>query len=929
MDKLRNISLPPKWFSVTIFKVAVTLCGIFLMFCELLLPSEQDYGFNSCEPYQGSFVRVMDDGSKVPISIPIDMPLSEVENNHVIIETVLDIGEDETTIAFRSVKQVVNVWLDDELIQTYDTRTTQPFGKNPVGGEVFVKLNMDDSGKTLRVEFSSYSKYAGFIDQFYQGSQMGIWLMFIKANAFDCLFAFIIILIAIVTVLISDVMRRVYSREMPLEFLAFFVSLAAMWLISENMLRQALFPNYSAAAQLRYLALKLLSIPLALYLNALQENRYRILFYPLFCLSIIDFIVSWILQLTNIADFADTLIPTFAILGILMVVTITTIIMDIISKQVKSYMAVAIGLLGMVFFGVLQLYSYMHADLGFSGSYICWGLMFLFLMAIIQTMTELGQLERLRLDAIAESQSKARFLANMSHEIRTPINAVLGMNKMILNECADESILDYSRDIDAAGRNLLTIINDILDFSKIEAGNIDLILTEYSVKDIINECYQMVELKAADKGLEVSVSIQPSMPDKLLGDDSRIKQIIINILNNAIKYTREGSVSVVVTGEETGDDRCLLRVAIADTGIGIAPENIDKIFTSYQRVDEGKNKAIEGTGLGLSITKQFVEMMNGNILVESVYGQGSTFTVEIPQIIMAPILVGDFKVGMHIRKEDGTLPVQQPTASFTAPSAKILVVDDVPVNIKVMQGLLKKTKADISSAQSGQEAIDKVKVHNDFDIIFLDHMMPGMDGIETLQELKKMPGFDLSKTPVIMLTANAMQGAKEEYMSKGFVDYLSKPISEDKLYDVLHKYLKSGKVNEDTALEIPPVVSVDQRKIYYQFNYLDMDVAMKNCSGSMDTFIEIVTTYVSTDIIEELQNAFKNRDYKSYETYIHGLKSSSRYIGAIDFGEECYLLEKSAKREEWVYIAGNHDRIISQYGILLGQLKHSLVAMGK
>ncbi|MBO4416017.1 MAG: response regulator [Lachnospiraceae bacterium] len=393
--------------------------------------------------------------------------------------------------------------------------------------------------------------------------------------------------------------------------------------------------------------------------------------------------------------------------------------------------------------------------------------------------------------ALAASEAKSSFLSNMSHEIRTPINAILGMNEMVLRECSDENIIGYSQNIRIAGNTLLGLINDILDFSKIEAGKIEIIPADYDMAVVLNDLVNMIRPRAEAKGLVFVADFDGEIPRYLFGDEIRLKQIITNILTNAVKYTNEGRVAFDVHYQkiENEPDSILLKVAVRDTGIGIKKEDIARLFDKFERVDENRNRSIEGTGLGLSITQSLLTMMGSTLKVESVYGKGSVFSFELKQTVRDWKPIGDYNE--TVRK---TLNDQKKyEASFTAPDAKVIIIDDTSMNLLVFKSLLKKTQIQIDTAQSGDEGLylcDREK----YDIIFLDHMMPRKDGIETLRELKAKKDGPNYNTPVICLTANAIYGAREHYLETGFNDYLTKPIDPSMLEDMIHRYLPEEKV---------------------------------------------------------------------------------------------------------------------------------------
>lgn len=421
------------------------------------------------------------------------------------------------------------------------------------------------------------------------------------------------------------------------------------------------------------------------------------------------------------------------------------------------------------------------------------------LREIDEALRELNEeLEEANLRLASASEAKSSFLANMSHEIRTPINAVLGMDEMILRECKDKQILEYANDIDSAGHQLLSLVNDILDFSKIESGKMELHPVEYEMFSIMNDCYNMIYMRAKRKDLKFSIENDPQIPAFLYGDEVRIRQIIMNLLTNAVKYTKDGSVTLKFDFENTDEDNINLIISVKDTGIGISEDDQKYLFDSFKRIDEKTNRNIEGTGLGLSITKKFTDMMGGTIGVDSVLYEGSTFTVTIPQKIADKGTVGHFDERLNKRGETSSSDSDSTDSSdkkdkFTAPHARILVVDDVKMNLNVVRLLLKNTGIQIDLAASGDECL-KYTLMKRYDVILMDHMMPIMDGIEALHRIREQADGLNTDTPVVALTANALVGAQEMYLSEGFVSYLSKPVKGADLEECLLKILPEDKI---------------------------------------------------------------------------------------------------------------------------------------
>ncbi len=391
------------------------------------------------------------------------------------------------------------------------------------------------------------------------------------------------------------------------------------------------------------------------------------------------------------------------------------------------------------------------------------------------------------------NRTKSAFLANMSHEIRTPINAILGMDEMILRESSERETLSYASDIQAAGRTLLSIVNDILDFSKVEEGKMEILPTQYELRSVVNDLVNMVRDRADKKGLRLEVELDENTPQLLYGDAIRIRQCVLNMLTNAVKYTENGSVTLGVGYKKLSGKKILLRFRVADTGIGMKSEDMERLCSPFVRIEESRNRSIEGTGLGMSITQQLLDLMNSKLEVKSVYGEGSEFSFAIEQPVVKWEPVGPFTAHMtEVRR-------RAYHELFRAPDAHILVIDDTPMNLTVIRGLLKKTQIEIDTAESGREAL-RMAAEQSYDVIFIDHMMPEMDGIQTLREMKKLP---LVKDAVfIALTANAVTGAREMYIEAGFTDYLSKPVDGARLENMLANYLPPEKLA--APAETPP-----------------------------------------------------------------------------------------------------------------------------
>lgn len=571
----------------------------------------------------------------------------------------------------------------------------------------------------------------------------------------------------------------------------------------------------------------------------------------------------------------------------------------------------------------------------------------LVIILAISSSQKTAESENLReAKSIAEHSNAAKsdFLANMSHEIRTPINAVLGMNEMILRESIKardllprdreviravfSDICSYSGNIESAGNNLLAIINDILDFSKIEAGRLKLVEGNYKLSSVLNDVSNMVTFKARDKGLIFRIDVDEFLPDGLYGDEVRVRQILTNLLNNAVKYTVEGSISLSIRSEnknpvKAGDEICLA-ATVEDTGIGIKEEDYSKLFNKFERVDLLKNSTVEGTGLGLAITNNLLHMMNGSIEVKSVYGEGSAFTVRIPQRVVSAEYVGSFKDKYRKSIEETGIYKE----SFRAPDGRILIVDDTRMNLIVAEGLLKNTHIQIDSVTSGAESVRLAKTIH-YDIILMDQRMPVMDGTEAMRLIRDQEDGANQKTPFICLTADAVTGARDRYLSEGFDDYLTKPIDSKALENMLKKYLPAEKVLPAPKTEYKKEVEdVRSKECFAIFENTGIDpiTGLFYSQNDQDFYRTVLSEYLhaSQTRIPELKEYFEAKDWENYGIQVHALKSTSKMIGALDLSVMASVLEEAAGEGDEEKISASHTDMLECYRTVTDSIRTCL-----
>lgn len=536
-----------------------------------------------------------------------------------------------------------------------------------------------------------------------------------------------------------------------------------------------------------------------------------------------------------------------------------------------------------------------------------------FLSDLTEERKQLEESQQLKLEAEIANKAKSDFLAQMSHEIRTPINAVLGMNEMILRESKEPAVQKYALDIKSAANSLLSIINEILDLTKIESGKMELISENYELSSMLNDLYNMMNVRAKEKNLELIFDIQQDIPDEYFGDDIHLLQILNNLLTNAIKYTEKGTVTFSIRGEASGSTACL-HFSVTDTGIGLRPEDIKGLFEKYHRIDERKHRNIEGTGLGLNIAMRLLRMMGSELKVESTYGEGSCFYFDLNPRITAQEPLGDFSE----RVAQQTFDYEWQTG-FMAPNAHVLVVDDNEMNRKVFVNLLRGTNMQIDEAEGGREALDMVADRH-YDLIFLDHMMPEMDGIETLHEMEQM---DLSasgneQTPVIMLTANAVVGAEERYIKEGFTGFLTKPIMPEKLDAVICKFLPQELLVYDSSQPARSAGTGEQQISLQPLDEFDWEAAMRVLQDEsilLDTLRDFKEFLPRTrDELNLYMDAIdSDASRESYRICVHSLKSNAATVGAILLSKLARLLEEAAAN-------ANMDRLRALHPILAEEM---------
>lgn len=912
---------------VIIFWILVACMLLIFFIGETFIPGA-DSGLNyQCQLLPVEWSRVWEDGTRTDVKVPGSYPA--IKGERVTIEASLPEDlKDMPWLCFRSSQQDMEIYIDGELRQVYTTAETRLWGRSSMSAYVFVKLAPEDAAKSIQVVTMSNSTFSGFLNEVYWGDSFGIWKYFFSLYGAEMATAMLIMVLGIVCIIFCIFLRMKYKKVISQEYLGWGMFLTALWVFSESRLRQLLFQNSSVAGNIAFLAAMMLPMPFLIYANYIQKSRYWKVYVAGMTLTLSNFVLCVGLQLTGQRDFLENMPLIYLVLGAVILIAALTIVKDIKEGYIREYFLVAIGLCGLTLAGIIEMLAIYFKIMSITGIPLSAGLLFLLIMASLKTGQDIFETERKKEHAVVIGETKMGFLANMSHEIRTPINTVIGMNEMILRENADENIQKYAGEIHKAGHLLLAMINEMLDFSKLSGGTLELEQTPYYLASLLNDVIHDLNRKAEEKNLEVVLNIEESLPSRLSGDEIRIKQVLNHMISNAVKYTHKGRITFTIQGKWTEQGLFWLVISIADTGMGIKQEDLGKLYESFVRMEEKKNRAIEGTGLGLNISKQLVDMMQGDISVQSVYGKGSIFTVKIPQKVLNREKIGDLQAAYE-REVNG---IRQYRELFRAPGAHVLAVDDNQMNLIVVKSLLKKTEIQLELCSGGAQAL-KLAEQQKFDLILLDHMMPEPDGVQVLHKLRENADNPNHSTPIIVLTANAVAGIKEWYLQEGFDDYLSKPIAAEKLEQMVKAYLPKELIEVQAAsLEehmqsggagMPDGASeqTEEKGNMQPSELINPSVGMSYCMDDEELYLDILQTYYEQGqkYRENLEELYLQSDWKGAAVIIHAIKSTSLNIGAVEMSEKAKAMEQFAKDGEEAMIRKEWQTFLQMYGSVLEQ----------
>ena len=926
--------------------VAVVL---FLVLGEVLMPRENVSVGYECELFEADWKRIYENGSWEMVTIPGEC---DAERGEVVrVETTLPAEQEDVWFCVRASQQDMKIFVGDTLREEYTTADTRPFGINSASAYIFFEITQEDAGKVLAIETVSDSRYSGVLNEIYVGDKDNIWGKFLSRHTMVLLLTLFMLILSIITIGFTAVMRHFYKVNMDIAYLGHGLLLASLWLFTNSRIRQFFLPNASVASAVGFMVVLLLPYPYLVYINLVQKRRYQKFYLAIACATVLNFAVSVLLQVLSIKDFLDTMVSAHLIIGLLVLLCAVTTILDVKNGKVSEYKEVAYGLLGLMIAAVWEISLVYRPTVSYNGLALCIGLTFLLFAAAWKTARDMMALENEKQIAIMAGESKTKFLANMSHEIRTPINTIIGMNEMIQRENKDEKVHEYAENIQNAGQLLLGLINDILDFSKIEAGKLDIIPTDYHVSKMLTGVIQGLRFKAESNKIEIALDIEQTLPSVLRGDEIRIRQILNNFLTNAVKYTKQGTITLSVRGEYTPRGYELI-MSVTDTGIGIRQEDIPHLFDSFQRLDAKKNRHIEGTGLGLNITKQLVDLMGGDIDVQSEYGKGSCFTARIPQQVVDASPVGNLEESY---KRD-IAQEEKPQMGLYIPKARILTVDDTKMNLHVVKALLARTGAQLDLASGGTECLELCR-KNKYDIILMDHMMPEPDGIETLHMLRAEEGNPNQKTKVIVLTANAISGVREMYLAEGFADYMAKPLVGEELEKMLKNHLpkelcekseeqmawEEEKEQEKTAQSIADAVAKTAAANNFRANEeretaaqeeknvaddnpmleIDKQSAMRYSAGDETLYQEVLKEYCKQEkeYSVKLKKYHEEQSWDDFRIIAHAIKGASLLVGAKNFSEKSKEMEFAVKEGNIEKVQSEGEEYIATYIALVKKIE--------
>lgn len=841
---------------------------------------------------------VHEDGTREAISLPISLEADY--GVPVTIETTLPDNIDASTWLCILNRRDMRITVDGEVRIDYLSKSADIPGFAVKDIYMLSHLSEADRGKTLTISRTNPHSINGKFSSIYIGDSYGIFHDLVYDHAHIFITLIVLMICSTLLILGGIIVMIIQKKTSPLVPLSEGVFLGCTWYLCNSMQYQLIFDIYYIDGTLAYISMMLMPFPFLRSMNLFQKKRYNIYYTVLEIATLGSFVFFCLRHFMDISRFPSAMENIDLVLAVIIVLMICVLIYDIIRKRNKEYLIMSYGILFAGVLCVIEVIRISKFNPSNQGILIIVALWIIFLSAILQQLRNTQLREKERILAISSNEAKSTFLAKCSHELRTPINAVIGFDEMILRESNQPEVRQYAMDIKNSATSLLTMVNDILDSSKIESHKIEIVAVDYSLRELILSVNSMMKLKASAKNLNLCYEIDEKLPSVLHGDVVRIKQVLVNLLTNSIKYTENGMVILSITGQPTDSDY-VLNFSVRDTGMGIKEEHLATLFDAYARVESDQTHSIEGTGLGLNICKNLVALMGGTLKAESTYGVGSNFYFDLVQQVVDYTNIGNIILNEPVA--DATV---SNASTLYAPKANILIVDDNEINRKVFIGLLKTTGMNIVEANSGESCLKLAGIKK-FDIIFLDHMMPEMDGIETLHRLNRLPNSLCKDTPIIMFTANASIDSEDYYHKEGAQGYLAKPVLPEKLEEMLKSYLPAEYIKE------MPATTTNDKKILPTIDEFDWKSALQILRNE-DMLLRTLADYYEMlmELPDKLNQYDAIADYKNYRIAVHSLKSSSTMVGANLLSNLARLCEVAAKENNVSRLSALHPILVEE-----------------
>ena len=854
-----------------------------------------------------------------------DFSVSYTESGDQSVSSVLPEDIKDNEYFFFDTRKDVDVYINGEKRADFiEKRDVNIPGGSTRRFIMSVPLKAADSGAEITIIRHNLAKTDTEPPEVFIGTRYGALSYMFRSEGLLFALSLIVLIFSFVSFVVSLVLRFLFRQKITMTYGALGIFAIAAWLLTDSFLFPYVFGAYHVNALLCFIFCLMIPLPLAIYLTSMQQGRYKKSMSVLIILSIINAVLWPFLHFTGILPIYDALNLANALLVVLSASGIIILLVDAIKGNVSDFRYTFTGFLGFLVSCIIELINTL-LDITIIRDSIpmITGLAFFLTFIVIQQVHDLRKINTEKQHAIDISEAKTRFLASMSHEIRTPINAILGMNEMILRENNDRTIDEYSRNIKTSGKMLLMLVNDVLDFTKIESGKLEIKEADFLMSDLLYDVVSLIKERAEEKALSLVTEINGEVPNSLISDEFRIRQILINLMNNAVKYTETGSIILKVGGNYT-DDGYILNLSVKDTGKGIRKEDQEHLFEAFSRADLKSNANIEGTGLGLAIVKSIIDSMEGEVGVLSEYRLGSEFWVKLPVKYRGnELLKNDF-----MEREVTEAPTSE-NGSFTAPDANILAVDDNQSNLTIVKLFLKRNGIVPDLCSTGTRAIVLCQSKK-YDLILMDHMMPEPDGIETLHAIREDPASLNRDTKAFVLTANAVAGSRQMYMDAGFDDYLTKPLDPKILEDTVKNALPKDKVIETASKSVVTANAsgepLSMRDRLSAIEGLDYNTALTYCAEDEDFLKEILSDVSGEgpERSERMKKSLEAKDFKAYSIDAHSIKSSMATIGMKDFSDRAKKHEFAAKNEETDFIYADAEEFLNKYAEICEKIKTAI-----